>query len=64
MVGVVTEAMVDALAVAGTPSEVADGPRRYDGLVDEVILSPPSFRVPPERVAANLAALIEHCAPH
>jgi len=63
MVGAVTEEMVDALAVAGTPSQVAEGRRRCDGLVDEVILSPPSFRVPPECVAANLAALIAHCAP-
>jgi probable F420-dependent oxidoreductase len=62
MVGAVTEAMVDELAVAGTPDEVVAGLRRYDGLVDEVVLSPPTFRVPPERVAANLATLIEHCA--
>jgi alkanesulfonate monooxygenase SsuD/methylene tetrahydromethanopterin reductase-like flavin-dependent oxidoreductase (luciferase family) len=62
MVGAVTEAMVDVLAVAGTPEEVAVGLRRYDGLVDEVVLSPPTFRVPPERVAANLATLIECCA--
>jgi len=62
MVGAVTEAMVDELAVAGTPEEVGVGLRRYDGLVDEVVLSPPTFRVPPARVAANLATLIECCA--
>jgi probable F420-dependent oxidoreductase len=63
MVGAVTEAMVDELAVAGTPAEVADGLRRFDGIVDEVVLSPPTFRVTPERVAENLATLIAHCAP-
>jgi alkanesulfonate monooxygenase SsuD/methylene tetrahydromethanopterin reductase-like flavin-dependent oxidoreductase (luciferase family) len=37
--------------------------RRFDGVVDEVVLSPPTFRVAPERVAENLATLVEHCAP-
>jgi alkanesulfonate monooxygenase SsuD/methylene tetrahydromethanopterin reductase-like flavin-dependent oxidoreductase (luciferase family) len=63
MVGAVTEAMVDELAVAGTPAEVGEQLRRFDGVVDEVVLSPPTFRVAPERVAENLATLIEHCAP-
>ncbi|HMI72911.1 MAG TPA: LLM class flavin-dependent oxidoreductase, partial [Solirubrobacteraceae bacterium] len=63
MVGAVTEAMVDELAVAGTPDEVGEQLRRFDGVVDEVVLSPPTFRVAPERVAENLATLIEHCAP-
>jgi alkanesulfonate monooxygenase SsuD/methylene tetrahydromethanopterin reductase-like flavin-dependent oxidoreductase (luciferase family) len=63
MVGVVTDAMVDELAVAGAPAEVGEQLRRFDGVVDEVVLSPPTFRVAPERVAENLATLIEHCAP-
>jgi len=63
MVGAVSEAMVDELAVAGAPAEVAEQLRRFDGVVDEVVLSPPTFRVTPERVAENLATLIEHCAP-
>jgi enoyl-CoA hydratase/carnithine racemase len=62
MVGAVTEAMVDELAVAGTPDEVAEQLRRFDGVVDEVVLSPPTFRVAPERVAENLATLTAHCA--
>jgi probable F420-dependent oxidoreductase len=62
MVAAVTDAMVDELAVAGTPAEVVKQLRRFDGLVDEVVLSPPTFRVPPERVAANLATLTAHCA--
>jgi probable F420-dependent oxidoreductase len=63
MVAAVTEAMVDELAVAGTPDEVREQLRRFDGIVDEVVLSPASFRVPPERVAENLATLTAHCAP-
>jgi alkanesulfonate monooxygenase SsuD/methylene tetrahydromethanopterin reductase-like flavin-dependent oxidoreductase (luciferase family) len=62
MVGAVTEAMVDDLAVAGTPDEVAEQLRRFDDVVDEVVLSPPTFRVTPERVAENLATLTAHCA--
>jgi hypothetical protein len=37
--------------------------RRFDDVVDEVVLSPPTFRVTAERVAENLATLVEHCAP-
>jgi alkanesulfonate monooxygenase SsuD/methylene tetrahydromethanopterin reductase-like flavin-dependent oxidoreductase (luciferase family) len=62
VVGAVSEAMVDELAVAGTPDEVAEQLRRFDGVVDEVVLSPPTFRVTPERVAENLATLTAHCA--
>jgi probable F420-dependent oxidoreductase len=63
MVGAVTEPMIDELACAGTPSQVRDKLRRYDGLVDEVALSPPSFQISPERAQEILAGLIEHCAP-
>jgi 1,4-dihydroxy-2-naphthoyl-CoA synthase len=41
--------------------DLVDAPLRRR--VDEVALSPPTFRVAPERVAENLATLIEHCAP-
>jgi alkanesulfonate monooxygenase SsuD/methylene tetrahydromethanopterin reductase-like flavin-dependent oxidoreductase (luciferase family) len=57
MVGAVTPAMVDALALAGTPADVRAGLTRFDGLVDEVVLSAPSFRVPAERIAENLMGL-------
>lgn len=63
MVDAVSEAMIDEFAVAGTPAEVADELRRFDGVVDQVVLSPPTFRVTPERVAENLATLIACCAP-
>lgn len=63
MIGAVSDEMIDEFAVAGTPRQVADGLRRYDGVVDHVVLSPPSFRVPAERIAENLALLTEHCAP-
>lgn len=63
MVGAVSDAMIDEYAVAGTPAQVNEQLRRFDGVADSVVLSPPSFRVTPERVAENLAMLVEHCSP-
>ena len=63
MVAAVTDAMVDEFSVAGTPQQVAEKLARYDGVVDEVVLTVPSFQISEERVAENLALLTEHCAP-
>jgi probable F420-dependent oxidoreductase len=62
MVRAVPERMVDALAVAGTPRDVRDGLRRYEGLLDHAILYSPSFTLTPERVQASALGLIEACA--
>lgn len=62
MVGAVTDAMIDELACAGTPAQVRDKLRRYDGLVDEVALIPPSFQISAPRAAEILDTLIRHCA--
>jgi probable F420-dependent oxidoreductase len=59
MVAAVPERMVDALAVAGTPEDVRAGLRRYEGLLDHVILYAPSFRLTTDRVHENTLALIE-----
>lgn len=61
MVSAVSDRMIDALAVAGTPQDVRDGLRRYEGLLDHAILYVPSFRLGPERVAEAARALIEAC---
>jgi probable F420-dependent oxidoreductase len=63
MVAAVSEPMIDEFACAGTGEEVDAQLRRYDGVVDEVVLSVPSFQVTDERVAENLALLTERCAP-
>jgi probable F420-dependent oxidoreductase len=63
MVAAVSDAMIDEFAVAGTPRKVVDGLRRFDGVADRVVLSPPSFRITPERAEEILATLTEHCAP-
>jgi probable F420-dependent oxidoreductase len=63
MVGAVTDAMVDEFAVAGTPAQVDERLSRFDGVADHVVLSPPSFRITPERITENLGMLAEQCAP-
>lgn len=59
MVAAVPEAMVDALAVAGTPDDVRAALRRYDGLLDHAILYTPSFGLTPERVRESALGLID-----
>jgi alkanesulfonate monooxygenase SsuD/methylene tetrahydromethanopterin reductase-like flavin-dependent oxidoreductase (luciferase family) len=63
MVAAVTDDMIDAFAVAGTPEQVAAGLDRFRGAADEIVLFPPSFQVSPERIGENLALLTQHCAP-
>lgn len=63
MVGAVTEAMIDRIAVAGTAEQVADRLARYDGTVDHVIVYPPSFRLSPERCRELTERLLSAAAP-
>jgi probable F420-dependent oxidoreductase len=58
MVAAVSEAMVDAIALAGTPGEVRDRARRYEGLLDHLILYVPSYGISPERAVENAGALV------
>jgi probable F420-dependent oxidoreductase len=62
MVAVVTDRMIDTLAVAGTASDVRAGLRRYEGLLDHAILYAPSFRAAPGRVRESALGLIDACA--
>jgi probable F420-dependent oxidoreductase len=63
MVAAVPERMVDAMALAGTAEDVRGALRRYDGLLDHVILYSQSFSLSAERAAANASALIAAAAP-
>jgi probable F420-dependent oxidoreductase len=58
MVAAVDEDMVDAFAVAGTAAEVRAGLRRYDEVLDHVVLYVPSFRITPERATESALRLI------
>jgi len=51
--------MVEERAVFGTPEDVADQLRRYDGVIDWAILYPPHFGVDPERIHAKELSLID-----
>ena len=62
MVAAIPEAMIDALAVAGTPADVKAQLRRYEGLLDHAILYVPSYRTSPERLRENALALIAACS--
>ena len=59
----VTDDMIDAMAVAGTAAEVREGLRRYEGVLDHIVLYSPSIGLAPERIAENLGSLIRDCAP-
>ena len=55
--------LIDAMAVAGTAAEVREGLRRYEGVLDHIVLYSPSIGLAPERIAENLGSLIRDCAP-
>jgi probable F420-dependent oxidoreductase len=58
MIAAISDRMVDELAVAGTPADVRDQLRRYDGLLDQVVLYVPGYRVSAERLRENALSLI------
>ncbi|MCP4038265.1 MAG: LLM class flavin-dependent oxidoreductase [bacterium] len=55
----VTDELVDAIAIAGTPDQVRDQLKQWDGLAEHVLLYPPSVGVAPGRTQENLSAIIE-----
>ncbi|MCP5044005.1 MAG: LLM class flavin-dependent oxidoreductase [bacterium] len=55
----VTDELVDAIAIAGTPDQVRDQLEQWDGLAEHVLLYPPSVGVAPGRAQENLSAIIE-----
>lgn len=59
MVDAVSEEMVDAMAIAGTPDECRAQLKRWDGLIDLPILYSPHFGIDPQRVVENHRAVIE-----
>lgn len=63
MIAAVSDDMVDEFALAGTPAQVCDKLRRFDGIVDEVSLFPPSFQIAAPRAAEILSTLIRRCGP-
>ncbi len=59
MLNAVTDEMVDALALAGTPDDVHRQLEGFEDLVDMVLLFCPHFAVEPAETKANHDAMIE-----
>jgi probable F420-dependent oxidoreductase len=63
MTAAVSDAMVDEMAIAGTPAECRSQLERYAGLLDHVLFYPPSFAIKPDRVRENYARIREVFGP-
>lgn len=63
MFAAVSDEMIDTMGVAGTADQVRDGLKRYEGVLDHIMLYSPSVGIAPERVQENLESLIRECSP-
>ncbi len=63
MFAAVSDKMIDTMGVAGTADQVRDGLRRYEGVLDHIMLYSPSVGIAPERVQENLDSIIRECSP-
>ncbi|HEY7491257.1 MAG TPA: LLM class flavin-dependent oxidoreductase [Candidatus Tectomicrobia bacterium] len=59
MADAVSDEMVQAIAIAGTPDECRQQLRRFEGLVDLPLLYAPSFGIPDNRIAENNRLILE-----
>lgn len=63
MFAAVSDPMIDTMGVAGNAAQIRDGLKRYEGILDHIMLYSPSVGIAPERVQQNLDSLIRECAP-
>ncbi|HVB46717.1 MAG TPA: LLM class flavin-dependent oxidoreductase [Streptosporangiaceae bacterium] len=59
LAAVVPDQMVDSLTIAGTPGQVRDRLRAYDGLATTVKLTPPTHGLAPEETRQAQARILE-----
>lgn len=59
MANAVPDSLVDEIAIACTPDEARDRLRAWDDLTDTPLFYPPTVGVPPERVRANMSAILD-----
>jgi probable F420-dependent oxidoreductase len=59
MVAAISDEVLERYAVAGTPDEVRDRVAEFEQHVDHLILGGAWYRVPPQRMAENLWAILE-----
>jgi probable F420-dependent oxidoreductase len=58
LISIVTDEMADTYALYGTAEEVIEKSKRFDGLVGELTLGGPWYRVDPVRLAENYASML------
>ena len=63
MIACITDEMCDTYAVAGTPDEVREQIRRWEGLADEVYLGPPWATPDTARTADTFARIVDTFRP-
>ena len=59
MAEAIPDALVDEIAIACTPDEALDRLAQWHGLTDDPLFYPPSVGVRPERVRANVDAILD-----
>lgn len=59
MIEAVSDPMIDLIGLAGTPDECRAAVKRYEGLVDEVVLYTPTLGLSRAEILANHRAVIE-----
>ena len=55
----IPDALVDEIAIAGTPDEAKDKLAQWSDLTDQPLLYAPSVGVPGERIQANVTHMFE-----
>jgi probable F420-dependent oxidoreductase len=55
----VSDDMLDQICVVGTPDECRTQLKRYEGLLDHVLLDPPAFGTRPDRLKENYRLIFE-----
>lgn len=59
MFNAVSDAMIDTMGVAGTAAQVRDGLRRYQGVLDHIMVYPASIGLSSDRVQDSLSSLLD-----
>ncbi len=59
MAEAIPDALVEEIAIAGTPDEARDRLDQWSGLTDRPLLYAPTVGVPPQRLRSNLDAMLE-----
>jgi hypothetical protein len=63
LASLVSDEMADTFGIYGTVDEVKEKMKRFDGIVDEVILGGPWYRVEMVRLIENYQLMLQAFAP-